>query len=38
MNALILSFGVLPGRAIRIGAAVAFVVFGLVLVWRGAQS
>ena len=28
----------LPERAIRIGAAVAFVVFGLLLIWDGARS
>jgi putative Ca2+/H+ antiporter (TMEM165/GDT1 family) len=39
MDALILSLGArLPERAIRIGAAVAFVVSGLVLVWRGVRS
>jgi putative Ca2+/H+ antiporter (TMEM165/GDT1 family) len=28
----------LPERAIRIGAAVAFVVFGLILIWQGIQG
>jgi putative Ca2+/H+ antiporter (TMEM165/GDT1 family) len=28
----------LPERAIRIGAAVAFVVFGLILVWEGLRA
>jgi putative Ca2+/H+ antiporter (TMEM165/GDT1 family) len=30
--------GRLPERAIRIGAAVAFVAFGLVLIWSGIRT
>jgi putative Ca2+/H+ antiporter (TMEM165/GDT1 family) len=28
----------LPDRAIRIGAAVAFVVFGVILIWEGLRG
>jgi putative Ca2+/H+ antiporter (TMEM165/GDT1 family) len=28
----------LPERAVRVGAAVAFVVFGLILIWQGLRG